>query len=156
MNLAKYLPGNGLFCSLPGNERTDKLAKKGGECEQEVNEITFFEKKRAIQAIRREQNQPSDDYHTLDRLGQIIIFRLRTGHNRLNKHMYKLRLSASPLCPCGLYEQTAEHVLQDCPLYSQLRNDFWLNGSTLHSKLYGAKEELQTTVDFILRAHLTV
>ncbi|BFZ07875.1 hypothetical protein BsWGS_10914 [Bradybaena similaris] len=41
-----------LHCGVPGNERADSLAKKGGECEQPDNEVTYFEKKRAIQAIR--------------------------------------------------------------------------------------------------------
>jgi ribonuclease HI len=143
-------------CGVPGNEKADKLAKKGGECEQVDNEIPYSEMKRAIQAIRREQNQPNDEYHILDRHGQIIIFRLRTGHNRLNKHMYKLRLSDTPMCTCGLSEQTSEHVLQDCPLYTHLRKTYWPNDSTLNSKLYGAGEELQTTVEYIMRTRLTV
>ena len=143
-------------CGIPGNETADKLAKKGGECEQEDNEVTYFEKKRAIQSIRSEQNQANDDYHLLDRHGQVIILRLRTGHNRLNKHMHRLHLSSSPLCPCRLCAQTTEHVLQDCPLYSPLRKEYWPNESTLYSKLYGTKEELKKTVNFITRTCLSV
>ena len=30
-----------------------------------------------------------DDYHTLDRAGQVTLIRLRTGHNRLNSHMHR-------------------------------------------------------------------
>ena len=42
--------------------------------------------------------------------------RLRTGHNRLNAHMFKkLKLAPSPTCNCGQGDQTAEHILQDIP-----------------------------------------
>jgi len=101
--------------------RADQLAKKGGQCEQDDSEVTFLEKKRAIQAVKREQHHMSDDYHLLDRQGQVIILHFRTGHNRLNYHMFKLRLSASPFCTCGPHNQTAVHVLQDCPLNDELR-----------------------------------
>jgi len=41
-------------------------------------------------------------------------------------------------------------------LYDQLRKYYWSGGSTLHSKLYRAKEELQTMGDFIIRTCLRV
>lgn len=53
-------------CGNPGNEKTDRVAKKGVKCEQPDNEITYFEKKISIQAIRRVQRQTLDDYHTQD------------------------------------------------------------------------------------------
>ena len=57
-----------------------------------------------------------DGYHLLSRKQQVILVRLRTGHNRLNSHIHrKLKLVPSPTCPCGQEEQTTEHVLQRCP-----------------------------------------
>ncbi|BFZ05164.1 hypothetical protein BsWGS_08203 [Bradybaena similaris] len=38
-------------CGIPGNEKADRLAKQGSECEQIDNEVTYFEKKRAIQTV---------------------------------------------------------------------------------------------------------
>jgi hypothetical protein len=36
------------------------------------------------------------------------------------RHMYhKLKLAPSPDCPCEQDQQTAEHVLQDCTLFTQ-------------------------------------
>ena len=47
-----------------------------------------------------------DDYHTLDRAGQVTLIRLRTGHNKLNSHMHrKMNLVPSPLCTCGTEDQ---------------------------------------------------
>ena len=44
-----------------------------------------------------------------------------TGHCGLNRHMSKLRLSATSRCSCGLEEETGTHVICDCPKFTQLR-----------------------------------
>ncbi|BFZ12503.1 hypothetical protein BsWGS_15542 [Bradybaena similaris] len=137
-------------CGIPGNEKADRLAKQGSECEQTENEVTYFEKKRAIQTIRKEQPPPKNEYHTLDRREQIIIFHLRTGHNRLNKHMHRLHLTVSPMCACGQDEQTAEHV------YDHQRRISWPSGLAFHSKIYGTRMELLITVKFIKSTRLTL
>ncbi|BFZ14162.1 hypothetical protein BsWGS_17201 [Bradybaena similaris] len=111
-------------CGVPGNEMADRLVKKGGECEQLENEATYFEKKGAIQAIKRDQCHADGNYHTLDWREQRTVFHLRTGHNRLNKHMHRIHLSPTQ-CPCGLGEQTAKHVLQECLEYCELRKKYW-------------------------------
>ena len=52
--------------------------------------------------------------------------RLCTGHNRLTAHMFKtMKLAPSPICSCGLEDQTAEHVLQICPLLLTARTNVW-------------------------------
>lgn len=44
--------------------------------------------------------------------------RLRTGVGRFNSSLKKWGLSDSAACECGEPEQTAEHIISDCPLYS--------------------------------------
>ena len=52
----------------------------------------------------------SDSLHKLNRTEQVIVFRLRTGHNRLNAHMYnKFKVGESEMCPCNADIMTAEH-----------------------------------------------
>ena len=98
-----------------------------------------------------------DNYHTLDREGQVTLIRLRTGHNRLNSHMRrKMNLVPSPLCTCGTEDQATEHILQRCPAYQHLRQQIWSDGTSLHQELYGKKEELERTVGFIQQAVLSV
>ena len=76
---------------------------------------TACEKKTLIRALTMPRPQ-RDDYHLLSRKQQVILVRLRIGHNRLNSHMHrKLKLPPSPTCPCGQEEQTTEHVRQRCP-----------------------------------------
>ena len=98
-----------------------------------------------------------DDYHLLSRKQQVVLVRLRTGHNRLNSHMHgKLKLAPSPTCPCGQEEQTTEHVLQRCPLYKATRGDVWPVSTSLTTNLYDCKQELEKMTSFISRAALIV
>ena len=143
-------------CGILGNEQADILAKEGARGEQHVNNVSFSEKKTLIRALTKPKLQ-RDDYHLLSRKQQVILVRLRTGHNRLNSHMHpKLKLAPSPTCPCGREEQTVEHVLQRCPLYEATREDVWPVSTSLTTKLNGCKQELEETTSFISRAALIV
>ena len=89
---------------------------------------------------------PRNDYHLLSRKQQVILARLRTGHNRLNSHMHgKLKQASSPTCHCGQEDQTTEHVLQRCPLHKATREDVWPVNTLLKTKLFGCKQELEKT-----------
>ena len=117
------------------NHQADILAKEGARGEQHVNNVSYSEKKTLIRALTKPKLQ-RDDYHLLSRKQQVILVRLRTGHNRLNSHMHrKLKLAPSPTCPCGREEQTVEHVLQRCPLYEATREDVWPVSTSLTTKL---------------------
>ena len=60
---------------------------------------------------------PKDPYYQLRRQEQVLIFRLRTKHNRLRHHLFhKFRIGETDQCPCGTGSQTTEHILQTCPL----------------------------------------
>ena len=107
------------------------------------------------------ENHPNysktDAYHRLNREGQTIIFRLRSGHNRLKKHMHtKFKIGTSPNCPCGNIAQTAEHILQVCPLHAELRQQNWPKPSTLDDKLNGTEYNLTQTVEFIKATGLQI
>ena len=141
-------------CGISGNEQADILAKESARGEQHANNVSFSEKKTLIRALTMPKLQ-GDDYHLLSRKQQVILVRLRTGHNRLNSHMHrKLKLAPSPTCPCGQEEQTTEHVLQRCPLYKATREDVWPLSTSLTTKLYGCKQELEKMISFISRAAL--
>ena len=143
-------------CGISGNEQADTLAKKGARGEQHANNVSFSEKKTLTRVLTMPRSQ-RDDYHLLSRKQQVILVRLRIGHNRLNSHMHhKLKLAPSPTCPCGQEDQTTEHVLQRCPLYKATREDVWPVSTPLTTKLYGCKQELEKTTSFISRTALTV
>ena len=81
-------------CDVSGNEAADALAKEGSAHEQEDKSIGYQEAKTIIKAKQHDrwmQQHPrynkQDAYHQLSRTDQILIIRLRTGHNRLN-HNY--------------------------------------------------------------------
>ena len=107
---------------IPGNETADRLAKQGAAGEKEDNTVSFQEMKTLTKACNRTPKQ-TEDHHMLTNREKVVIFRLRTGRNRLNQHMHiQCRPAPSPLCPCGEAEQSA-HLLQDCLNHQRLRRD---------------------------------
>ncbi|KAK7100610.1 hypothetical protein V1264_023530 [Littorina saxatilis] len=143
-------------CGIPGNERADELAKEGAVEDQPENTVSFSEQKTIIKALMRPRTN-RDDYHTMSREQQVNLIRLRTGHNRLNAHMNrKFKLAPSPTCACGQEDQTAEHILQRCPLLDEERKEVWPSPTPLHTKLYGSRQELEKTTTFITSAGLIV
>ena len=143
-------------CGIPGNETADQLAKLGARERQPENSVSFTEKKTLVKAKLQPQTT-RDAIHYLERWQQVAIMRLRTGHCRLNAHMFrKLKLAPSPTCPCGLEDQTPEHVLQTCPLLQGLRETTWPAATPMHTKLHGCRQDLETTASFIIEARLTL
>ena len=132
----------------------DILAKEGARREQCGNNVNFNEKKTVIRALTMPKSQ-RDDYHLLLREQQVVLVRFRTGHNRLNSHMHrKLNLTSSPACTSGQEDQTTKHILQRCPLHKATREDVWPVSTSLMTKLYSCKQELEKKTSFISRAAL--
>ena len=89
-------------------------------------------------------------YYLLTKREQVTVFRLRTGHNRLNYHLYsKLCIDHTDQCPCGTGSQTTEHLLQSCPTYEPLRKGIWPDHTPVARKLYGSLRDLRCTATFI-------
>ena len=149
----QWLPGH---CNIWGNTRADQLAKEGSQLEQLDGGSSYAESKTLVKAAMARKwksdhpdSDPSDPIHGMTRSQQTIIFRLRTGHNRLRQHMYKrFKVGDSEICPCGQAPQNTEHVLQTCSSHKQLRARTWPNHTPLEKKLYGTTEELALTVDY--------
>ena len=143
-------------CGIPGNEAADELAKLGAQEVQPDNSVNFIEKRTLVKAAMR-QPTTRDAYHYLERQQQVVIMRLRTGHNRLNAHMFKkMKLAPSPLCNCGRSEQTTAHILQDCPIYTSERKAVWPEATPLQVKLHGCRQDLERTTSFVSTIGLTV
>ena len=143
-------------CGIPGNEEADRQAKLGAEKEQPETKASFREVKTIIKSLHR-PTKLTDGYQGLSRAEQVCIFRLRTGHNRLNHHMHtRFRIGESPRCPCGAAAQTAEHILQYCPTYSDLRKRLWPTGNQFEDKVYGTAVALRTTFKFIEETGLSM
>ena len=124
--------------------------------QQENLPITIKQKKTIIKNMFPVK-KIHDDYHKLDRAGQVILIRLCTEHNRLNSHMNKkMKLVPSSICICNIEDQTTDHMLQRCPNHTDIRNQQWPDNTTLQKTLYGTLEELKRTVSFIQQSGLSV
>ena len=83
-------------------------------------------------------------------ISQVIIFRLRTGHYRLNHHLHReLHAVPSPLCTCGEANQDAEHILNHCINHGTLRKETRPEATSIQEKLYGPLTVLEKTTHFI-------
>ena len=144
-------------CGISGNEEADRLAKRGAEMAQTDRMTTFKEAKTLVKAIQHSrwlQQHPkferSDPYYQLSRNEQVIIFRLRTGHNRMKHHLFhKFHIGETDQCPCQTGAMTTEHLLEICPLHEGTRRHHWEGGTPLRTKLFGSKEDLQRTAAFV-------
>ena len=136
------------------------MARRGSELTQINNDITFQEAKTITKALRKNEwksrhpnHNKHDDVYRMSRKNQTIIFRLRTGHNKLKYHMFRtFKIGCSDLCTCGEAAETVEHVLQDCVLYRALRENVWGSQVDMATKLYGPLEELEKTTCYIDQA----
>jgi len=53
-----------------------------------------------------------------------ILCSILTGHCKLNKHLTVMKLSNDPICPaCLEEEETASHVMLECPAFASLRGE---------------------------------
>ena len=86
-----------------------------------------------------------DALHQLPWHQQTTIFRLRTGHCRLNSHLKRIGIKPSAQCPCGEADQTPEQYVQSCSLYHQARQQIWSTYVSLKTKLWGSAEHLLLT-----------
>ena len=135
-----------------GNEQADKLAREGGQLDQEDRYTSYTDKETIIKTLsmKRWKQQHPNSLYKLNKPGQVVLLRLRTGHNRFNVHMYsKLKVGESEMCPCNADIMTAEHLLQHCQLHDALRQDVWPEPIPLKDKLYGNLEELRKTAAFV-------
>ena len=142
---------------LRGNEIADQLAKAGSLLPQFDTELSYRETKTTLRSAFQQEwvtsnngyRADQDPFRKLDRGQQTLIFRLRTGHCRLNSHANKIGLASSATCPCNSSPQTPEHILQSCVLFETQRKQFWPVETPIKTKLWGTAEELQKTARFI-------
>ena len=93
-----------------------------------------------------------------------IITKVFTGHNGLNSHLHRTKMATDPLCEfCDLQntginaelcpEETAMHILEDCPSFTTHRMDFFKGEYriTLNEILNRPKTPLITSLRHIAR-----
>ena len=151
-------------CGLYGNEKADILAKEASKSEQTDKATSYEEEKTLIKRKMQEEwnkmhpsKNKTDPYYQLTRREQVIVFRLRTGHNKLRRHLYnKFKIGDTDMCPCGEDIQDTEHILQACGLYTTQRLGIWPTPTDANLKLYGALEDLRRTAAFVVDAGLSI
>ena len=57
--------------------------------------------------------------------------------------------SDTSLCECGQADQTPDHILQSCSIYTERHQLTWLQNADLATKLWGSAEDLYRTTGFV-------
>ena len=175
-----WVPGH---ACLPGNEKADRLARETAASSAPVQNsgpVSKPESKSLIhQYISIKWNneyqilEKGSDYkklyptispipsHTVSRKIDTILFRLRSGHCRLNSHLYKIGCLDSPSCEFCDSSETVEHFLLACPEFESQRTP--LRNATLRLNLPFSLQSLlldprllDLTVEFVLSSNKLV
>jgi hypothetical protein len=76
------------------------------------------------------ENKPKVNqlFYEGDRINNINHARMRMGCSKLNYHLYyNIHVIDSPMCVCGMEEETPEHYLFRCPLHIRSRISMLIN-----------------------------
>ena len=96
----------------------------------------------------------NDPINQLQRAEQVIIFRLRTEHIQLNKHLNRIGVkndARCPLCPCP--EESVAHHLYECPALDDLRSKLLPPTPDPQNTLFGDRDQLQMTAKYHVMAN---
>lgn len=133
----QWVPGH---CDIDGNERADRLAKSGCDLTQEDRPISYCAASSAINLRIKKSIRTAWEAAAVGKRWETIVrnnaipnslprgvavatFRMATGHDYLQKHLYRIGLADTPLCPlCSKGEGTAEH-LNCCDALEQADDD---------------------------------
>ena len=159
----QWIPGHS---NTPGNDKADKLAKKGSREEQPHTPTTLQTVKQLLKTVNKEdwlngwamgntgrevykymaRPNPKDTINTLKRRDQSTIFRLRTQHIQLNSHLNRIQPQHAPVCHlCTHPSETVDHHLFECPALDSIRKRFLPPEPDKWNTLYGTSQELTNT-----------
>ncbi|GFV85054.1 putative rna-directed dna polymerase from transposon bs [Trichonephila clavipes] len=112
-------------CGIHGNEQAGKLAKEASTLHPPCHPTTLRNAKRLLRDKLRQKRistltdlavgQRRAQLSALSRVEGVACFRIITGHDYLQAHLFKIGLADSPLCTlCKSVPMAGEH-LSTCP-----------------------------------------
>jgi ribonuclease HI len=158
---------------IPGNERADKLAKRGAAMTQPPISVSLQTVKQILRNNYKQEwlnkwatsktgrslfthqpnHNPQDCIQQVKRSNQSLIFQLRTGHTPVNHHLNRLNPMREPCCRhCNHPSETVEHLLFVCHKLKALRQKLLPCNPTYENTLYASAKQLERTCIFAREA----
>lgn len=87
------------------------------------------------------------------------VSQILTGHGNFNSRLHEMTLRDSPICPCEEAAETRDHILWECKLYAEERDqmlDGWSRsweGPVYHQELVNSREGFLRLRAFAHRWH---
>ena len=159
----QWIPGHS---NTPGNDKADRLAKKGSTQEQPITATTLHTAKQILMTTNKEiwlnrwamgntgrdvythmaSPNLNDNINHLTRRDQSTIFRLRTQHITLNNYLNRIHPQHTPECQlCAHHHETVHHHLFKCQALEDIRKTVLPPKPDKWNTLYGTKEQLTNT-----------
>ncbi|XP_073990934.1 uncharacterized protein [Rhodnius prolixus] len=127
-------------CGLTGNKQADELARRGAEMQQPDTPLAFSAVKKVVKSsyneeIKRTQQHQAEGKRwrtllenpvsvTAARKEAVACFRMTTGHDYLQKHLHRIGVVDSPMCPLCLQEEEMDSQhLPVCHALIDVAND---------------------------------
>ena len=132
--------------------------RKWNNLPQELKDIPSLEEFK--ERIRPASAPPPNHYYAGTRREQILISRLRTRNPDLKQNLFHRNLSETDICDCNNEQESIEHFMLTCSLYTQQRRKMLLHARTLNVPisaeflLKGSPNLSQNDNDKILKATL--
>ena len=166
----QWIPGH---TDIAGNEKADRLSKKGAQQPQTHKPTPYRTAKQIIQhnyredwmnmwatgttgrAVYRHMNsvKQNDSIRALPRKEQTAIFRLRTQHVPLNQHLNRINPEHPPMCPlCNAQFESTQHFLLLCPNLQDLREQLLPKSPDINNTLYSDTGQLKNTCTYYFMA----
>ena len=78
---------------------------------------------------------------SLDRWASILHARLRLGSHALNEYLFKINCYSSPICHCGIENETVEHYFLYCPRFAAQRASLFASAERMCGRYWSESND---------------
>jgi len=117
-----------------------------------ANSLEIFKNELRKKLINLQMYNKLYDY-SLSRVASVFHSRLRLGAFALNEYLFNINCSRTPLCGCGIENETILHFFFSCPLYAAHRNVLLTSAALICGSLWHDVSSKKQKLKWFLFGH---